>query len=95
MVLSEKKYPIGLAVIQFDWDKNYTITGNLAKSYQIKDFDSAYDFEEYVQKHVDCTDIDFDSEFSQFFAYAKTEERAIKFVEDITVWFDKVKQLLS
>ena len=50
-------YPIGLSVSKYEGDKNYTITGNLAEKYRIRDFDGAYDFEEYIKKHVDCEGI--------------------------------------
>jgi hypothetical protein len=88
-------YPIGLSVIKFEGDKNFTITGSLAKEYRFRFFDGAYDFEEYVQKHVDCKGIEFDSEYSQFFAYAKSEKRAKKFAQDVTDWFENLKILVG
>lgn len=88
--------PIGLGVFNFDFDSdNFTITGRLSDKYRFRDFDGAYDFEEYIQKHIECEGIDFDSEYSQFFAYAKTKERAMKFVKDVEEWFDKVLKLVS
>jgi hypothetical protein len=89
-------YPIGFTIFQLDEDREeYTITGNLAKAYRFRDFDGAYDLEEYIQKHIDCSGIDFDSEYCQFWAYTKTIERAKQFVEDITAWFEKVKKLVE
>jgi len=88
-------YPIGLSVSKYERDKNYTITGNLAEKYRFRDFDGAYDFEEYIKKHVDSEGIQFDSEYCQFFAYAKSEKRAKKFAQDITDWFEKVKELIA
>ena len=94
--MQDINYPIGFTIFKLDEDKEeYTITGNLAKEYRFRDFDGAYDLEEYIQKHIDCSDIDFDSEYCQFFAYTKTIERAKQFVEDITAWMDKVKELVS
>ena len=93
--LFEKNYPFGFEVNKYEGDKNYTITGNLKKEYRFRDFNSAYDVEEYIQKHIRCTGIEFDSESCQFFAYAKTKERAIKFCEDIQAWFEKVKALID
>jgi hypothetical protein len=94
--MQDINYPIGFTIFKLDEDKEeYTITGNLAKEYRFRDFDGAYDLEEYIQKHIDCSDIDFDSEYCQFFAYTKTVERAKQFVEDITAWMDKVKELIS
>lgn len=80
--------PLGLAIYKDDF--GYTITGNPKKSSTGLDFDSAYDFEEYVQKKVRCEGINFDSEFCQFFAYAKTEKRAKTFIEDLEKWFEKI-----
>ena len=85
--------PIGLKVFD-EGDGNSTITGNPKSSETIVEFDSAYDFEEFVEKHINCKDIEFDSEFCQFFCYAKTKARALKFVSDIEKHFDKVKKLL-
>jgi len=94
--MQDINYPIGLTIFKLDEDKEeYTITGNLAKEYRFRDFDGAYDLEEYIQKHIDCSGIDFDSEYCQFFAYTKTIERAKQFVEDITTWVNKVKELIS
>jgi hypothetical protein len=85
--------PIGLKV--FDDGGSFTITGNPKSSETIVEFDSAYDFEEFVEKHINCKDIEFDSEFCQFFCYAKTKARALKFVNDIEKHFDKVKKMLD
>jgi len=88
-------YPIGLSVSKYEGDLDYTITGNLAKEYRIRDFDGAYDFEDYIKKHVNCEGIRFDSEYSQFFAYARSEKRAKKFAQDVNDWFDKIKDLIA
>lgn len=94
--MQDINYPIGLTIFKLDEDKEeYTITGNLVKEYRFRDFDGAYDFEEYVQKHIDCSGINFDSEYCQFFAYAKTLDRAKQFVDDITAWVAKVKELVD
>lgn len=94
--MQDINHPIGLTIFKLDEDREeYTITGNLAKKYQFRDFNSAYDFEEYIQKHIDCSDIDFDTEYCQFFAYAKTLERAEKFVEDIATWVIKIKEIID
>ena len=55
----EKEYPIGLVIYKWDDDKQYTITGNLVKEYRFKDFDGAYDAEEYLQSKINCKGIDF------------------------------------
>jgi hypothetical protein len=80
--------PLGLGIYKDDY--GFTITGNPKKSSTGLDFDSAYDFEAYVQKKVRCEGIDFDSESCQFFAYAKTEKRAKTFVEDLEKWFKSI-----
>lgn len=91
----EKTYPFGFTVYKYEDDKDYTITGNLTREYCFKEYSSNYDVEEHLQKHIDCEGIDFDSEFSQFFAYAKTEERATRFCEEIKTFFDKIKELVD
>ena len=87
--------PIGLSVYddkeKFDC---FTITGNPKKSETIVEFESAYDFEELIQEKVSCKGIDFDSEFCQFFAYAKTKASALAFVKRIEKHFNKVKKML-
>ena len=94
--MEDINYPIGFTIFKLDEDKEeYTVTGFLAKEYRFRDFDGAYDLEEYIQKHIDCSGIDFDSEYCQFFAYTKTIERAKQFVEDITAWVTKIKELVN
>jgi hypothetical protein len=94
--MQDINYPIGFTIFKLDEDKEeYTVTGFLAKEYRFRDFDGAYDLEEYIQKHIDCSGIDFDSEYCQFFAYTKTIERAKQFVDDITAWVTKIKELVN
>jgi len=88
--------PIGLTI--YDDKKEYdyfTITGNPKQSETIVEFESAYDFEEFIQDKVNCKDIQFDSEFCQFFAYAKTKAQAMTFVNRIEKHFEKAKKMLS
>jgi len=87
--------PIGLSVIKFDFEDSYTITGNADRKVTIKEFESAYDFEEFIQEKVNCKSIDFDSEYCQFFAYAKTKQRALSFIKAIEKHFDKVREMLT
>lgn len=94
-LIFEKTYPFGFTIYKYDDDKYYTITGNIRKDYMVRDFKSNYDVEEYIQKHINCEGIDFDSEFSQFFADARTEETAVKFCEDVQDWFENVKKLID
>ena len=94
--MKDINYPIGFTIFKLDEDKEeYTVTGFLTKEYRFREFDGAYDLEEYIQKHIDCSGIDFDSEYCQFFAYTKTIERAKQFVEDITAWVTKIKELVD
>jgi len=60
----------------------------------VKEFDSAYDFEDFIKEKINCKGIDFDCEFCEFFAYAKTKARAIKFAKDIDAYFAKVRAML-
>ena len=93
--MAEANYKSSLGISLYVDPDGITITGNAKRSETIVEFESAYDFEEFVQKHIDCTDISFDSEFCQFFAYAKTEERAMKLIQDIEQHFEKVKKMLD
>ena len=88
--------PIGLSVYDDKDDYgNFTITGNPKKKETIVEFESAYEFEELIQEKVNCKGIEFDSEFCQFFAYAKTKASAMAFVNRIEKHFDKVKKMLK
>lgn len=90
------KIKIGLSVYKGDWEGAlWTVTGYPKKEMTVKDFESAYEFEEFIQKKIDCEGINFDSEFCQFFAYADSPERAIKFANDIDAFFEKVREMLD
>jgi len=94
--MSETRSPIGLGVYKGDWEgAQWTITGNAKRELTVKEFGSAYDFEDFIQKKIDCEGIEFDSESCQFFAYAETEERAIRFLNEIEQYFKKVRDLLE
>ena len=89
---------IGLTIWKNDseWSSYaYTITGNVSSEHTIKEFDSAYDFEEWVRDNVACKTISFDSEFCQFFAYAKSKRDAIAFVQRIEKLCKKVKEMFG
>lgn len=86
--------PMGLEVNKGDWiGAEWTITGNASAKYTVRPFDSAYDFEEFVKPKINCKGITFDSESCQFFAYAKTEKRAIKFVKEIEEYFERLRAM--
>lgn len=88
--------PIGLRIYNDKKEFGYfTITGNPKRSETIVEFESAYDFEELIQDKVDCKGIQFDSEFCQFFAYAKTKAQALAFVKRVEKHFEKVQKMLS
>ena len=94
--MQDIKYEIGFEIFKLEESREeYTITGTIAKKYRFRDFESAYDLEEYINKHIDCTDVSFDSEYCQFFAYTKTLDRAKKFVEDITARVMKIKEMID
>jgi hypothetical protein len=94
--MSETRSHIGLGVYKGDWTgAQWTISGYPKKDMTVRGFESAYDFEELVKKKVDCKDIEFDSESCEFFAYAETEERAIRFLNEIEQYFKKVRDLLE
>jgi len=88
--------PIGLEVSKGDWDgAEWTITGNARKELTVKEFDSAYEFEEFIQEKINCKAIVFDSESCQFFAYAKTKAQAVRFVKAIEKYFEKVRTTME
>ena len=86
------KFEIGLTVYQTSGDNGWSITGNAKRALTVKEFDSAYDFEEFIQTKINCNGVEFDSEFCQFFAYTKTKARAIKFAKDIERLDNLIKQ---
>ena len=88
--------PIGLSVYKNSWEgARWTITGFPKLSAKLPKFDSAYDFEEVVKEKVNSSGIDFDSEYCQFFAYAKTKQRAIGFAKAIEKYFKKVEETVA
>ena len=88
--------PIGVSVSKGDWEgAQWTITGYPRKELTVVDFESAYDFEELIREKVNCRGITFDSEFCQFFAYAKTEARAVPFAKAIEKYFEKVREVVG
>lgn len=93
--LFEKNYEFGFEVNKYEGDRGYTITGNLTREYCFKKYRSNYDVEEHIQDHINCDGIKFDSEYSQFFAHADTEERAVQFCDDIQAWFNNIKELVD
>ena len=95
MTKTHYESPIGMEVYQFDDSDTIHITGNISQKYTVIEFDSAYDFEEYIQSHINSDDIEYDSEYCQFFACTKTSERAIKYVKDIEDWFANVRSITS
>ena len=56
-------------------------------------YESAYDFEECVRRNVNCKGIEFDSEYCQFFAYAKTRARLESFAKQIAKHYEKAKKI--
>jgi hypothetical protein len=88
------KSKIGLEVFK-SHGSGYTISGNANPDYTMREFDGAYEFEECIQNNISCKGIEFDSEYCQFFAYAKTKQTAIAFVKRIEKHFEKVSKLLS
>jgi hypothetical protein len=88
--------PLGLSVSKGDWEgAEWTITGYPRKEFTIREFDSAYEFEDFVKEKIASKDIDFDSEFCQFFAYARSEARAVAYVKLIEGYFQNVSSLLK
>jgi hypothetical protein len=76
-------------------EQGYSITGFPKKEIIAHDYDSAYDFEDCVRRNVNCDGIEFDSEFCQFWAYAKTKGRLVKFADDIHKHYVKAKKTME
>jgi hypothetical protein len=90
--IKDIKTNIGLDIYKGDYEgAQWSITG-FPKDEQIaRHFESAYDFEDCVKRNVNCSGIEFDSEYSQFFAYAKTKARLVSFAKQIEKHFAKAK----
>jgi hypothetical protein len=94
MKTNDIKTGIGLSISKGDWDgAQWTITGFPRAEVIGHDYDSAYDFQEAVQRNVNCSGIEFDSEFCQFFAYAKTKARLVSFAKQIEKHYQKAKEV--
>lgn len=90
------KSKIGLDIVIYDHMKGFTITGYPNSKYTVKKFDSARDFEEFLErKNLKPRNIQFDCEYSQFFAYAETKQSAINFVKSLENYFENVQELLK
>ena len=90
------KSTMGISVSKGDWEgAEWTITGFPKLSDKLPRFDSAYDFEEVVKEKINCSGITFDSEYCQFFAYAKTKQRALGFAKAIEKYFKKVEETVA
>ena len=89
------KLELGLEVYRLEGYKEWIISGNSKRAMTVKEFESAYDFEEFIQTRINCNGVEFDSEFCQFFAYTKTKARAVKFVKDTEKYFEKVRKMLE
>ena len=92
---TELKLELGLEVYRLDGYSQWTISGNAKSAMTVKEFESAYDFEDFVKEKINCKGIEFDSEFCEFFAYATTKARAVKFANDIDAYFAKVRAMLE
>ena len=88
------KTPIGLDIQKGDWEgAEWTITGYPNGDVIGHNYQSAYDFEEAIKENVNCKGITFDSEYCQFFAYAKTKARLVSFAKQIEKHYTKAKKL--
>jgi hypothetical protein len=93
---NEIKLSIGLTIYKGDWEgAQWTITGSPKKTMTIKEFESAHDFEDFIKEKINCNGIEFDSEFCQFFAYAKTKAIAVAFGNRIEKYFEKIREKLT
>jgi len=85
---------IGLTIYKGDYEgAQWSITGNPKAEVIGHEFESAYDFEDCIKRNVNCSGIDFDSEYCQFWAYAKTKARLVSFAKQIDKHFAKAKAM--
>ena len=84
----------GLGISKGDWEgAEWTLTGFPSSEQLGHRYESAHDFEEAVKRNINCSGIDFDSESSQFFAYAKTRARLESFAKQIDKHYAKAKKM--
>ena len=84
----------GLGIYKGDWEgAEWTLTGIPSSEQLGHQYECACDFEDAVKRNVNCSGIDFDSEFSQFFAYAKTRARLESFARQIAKHYEKAKKV--
>lgn len=96
MKTTDIKTKLGLTIYKGTWDgARWTLTGFPKKELIGYDYNSAYDFEDCVNRNVNCKGIDFDSESSQFFAYAKTKARIVSFSNQIEKHYEKAKKMME
>jgi len=84
----------GITIFKGDWEgSQWTMTGLPSREQLGHQFESAYDFQDCVKRNVNCSGIEFDSEYCQFFAYAKTRARLESFAKQIAKHFEKAKAM--
>lgn len=84
----------GMTIYKGDYEgAQWSITGFPNPEKIGHHFESAYDFEDCVKRNINCSGIVFDSEFCQFFAYAKTKARLESFDKQIAKHFEKAKAM--
>jgi hypothetical protein len=92
--IKDIKTSIGLTIYKGDYEgAQWSITGFPKSEVIGHQFESAYDFQDCIKRNVNCSGIDFDSEYCQFFAYAKTKARLVSFGKQIDKHFAKAKEL--
>jgi hypothetical protein len=88
------KSKIGLSISKGDWEgAQWTISGYPSLIETGKNYSCAYSFEDTIKRNINCKGIDFDSESCQFYAYAKSKQRLISFLNQIEKHFEKAKQM--
>jgi hypothetical protein len=78
------KSPIkGLRILNLNWgDSKWVLYGKPnPNNFGLKGT-KAREFEEFLKVNISCDNITFDSDYSEFFAYAETRERIESFCDD-------------
>ena len=81
---------------KYDGDKYWTVTADLRALETFDTYESNYGIvEKLIERDVLTKTADEDSEYCQFFAYFKTKKDADAFINRLSNYVEKRKQLLS
>jgi len=79
-------------VQHFNFNNTWAVTGYPSRNFTKRNWDGAYEFEAFIKNNLDCSKVEFDSEYCQFSAYFENKAQAEKFVNDVDNLFQREKQ---